>query len=389
MGLLWGGGGAESLPGKGAAEESLAGKGGDLPAGGEQSLAGQEKTAESLAAGEEVAGEALSESGVAVETLSGTGMVAKGKRVGIIGLDTSHAMEFVKEVNAEVAAPEYLGYKVVAAYPKGSLDIESSVKRIPGYTEEVKKLGVEIVDSVAALLEKVDVVMLETNDGRWHLEQGMQVFKAGKPVFIDKPLAASLVDVVLLFEAAKHYNVPVFSASSLRYITGAREITQGSIGKVLGTDAFSPCTLEKTHPDLFWYGVHGVEILYTVMGTGCKELLRVSTTDTEVVVGTWGDGRLGTFRGTRTGTHTYGGTVYGEKGNVVLGPFEGYKPLFLEIIHFFETGKPPVSAEDTLEIYTFMEAADESKRRGGKSVLLERVLAKAKKEAEGRRKQFI
>jgi hypothetical protein len=81
--------------------------------------------------------------------------------------------------------------------------------------------------------------------------------------------------------------------------------------------------------------------------------------------------------------------VYGEKGNVVLGPFEGYKPLFLEIVHFFETGKPPVSAEETLEIYTFMEAADESKRGGLKSVLLEEVLAKAKKEAEGKRKQFM
>jgi hypothetical protein len=118
------------------------------------------------------------------------------------------------------------------------------------------------------------------------------------------------------------------------------------------------------------------------MGTGCKELVRVSSGDTDVAVGTWGDGRIGTFRGTRTGLHTYGGTVYGEKANAVLGPFEGYKPLFLEIIHFFETGVPPVKEEETLEIYVFMEAADESKRRKGESVNLEEVRAKARKEAD-------
>ncbi|HTI90200.1 MAG TPA: Gfo/Idh/MocA family oxidoreductase [Puia sp.] len=320
--------------------------------------------------------------------LPGIGVAVKGKRVGVIGLDTSHALEVVKELNAAVPAQEYLGYRVVAAYPKGSLDIESSVRRIPGYTEEVKKLGVEIVDGVGALLEKVDVVMLETNDGRWHLEQGLQVMKAGKPVFIDKPLAASLADVFTIFEAAEHYKVPVFSASSLRYISGAAEINNGSIGKVLGVDAFSPANLERTHPDLFWYGVHGVEILYTIMGTGCKEVKRVSTTDTEFVVGTWADTRVGTFRGTRTGLHTYGGTVFGEKANAVLGPFGGYKPLFLEIIHFFETGRPPVSAAETQEIYVFMEAADESKRRNGQAVALDEIRVKAQKEARDKMKQW-
>jgi hypothetical protein len=121
-----------------------------------------------------------------------------------------------------------------------------------------------------------------------------------------------------------------------------------------------------------------VEILYTVMGKGCKELVRISTPDTDVIVGGWLDGRTGTFRGTRNGTHDYGGTAYGEKGNQVLGPFKGYDNLLDRIIEFFKTGVAPVSAEETLEIYTFMEAADESKRRGGGSVLLSDVYKKAK-----------
>jgi predicted dehydrogenase len=303
----------------------------------------------------------------------------QNKRIGIIGLDTSHSLAFTKALNASDAGPELRGFKVVAAYPKGSNDIESSAKRIPGYTEDVKKFGVEIASSIENLLKKVDVVLLETNDGRLHLEQALPVLEAGKPMFIDKPVAASLSDAIAIFDAAKRYNVPVFSSSSLRYITGVEDIANGKIGKVLGADTFSPATVEKTHPDLFWYGIHGVEILFTVMGTGCKSVVRVHTDGTDVVVGTWKDGRIGTFRGTRTGKHDYGGTVHGEKGNMCLGAFGGYNPLLIQIIEFFRTGKAPVSPEETLEIYAFMAAADESKQNSGTPASLEAMMQKARK----------
>jgi predicted dehydrogenase len=300
-------------------------------------------------------------------------------RVGIIGLDTSHSVAFTKALNAAEPAPEFKGYKVVAAFPKGSNDIESSTKRIPGYTEDVKNLGVEIVKSIEDLLKKVDVVLLETNDGRPHLEQALLALKAGKPMFIDKPVAASLSDTIAIYNASEKYKVPIFSSSSLRYMESVQDVVKGKVGAVLGADTFSPATLEKTHPDLFWYGIHGVEILHTVMGTGCKNIVRINTNDTDIVVGTWKDGRVGTFRGTRTGKHDYGGTVYGEKGNLSLGPFKGYDNLLVQIIDFFKTGKPPVTPEETMEIYAFMEAADESKRNGGKPVSLEAVMQKAAK----------
>lgn len=298
-------------------------------------------------------------------------------RVGIIGLDTSHSIAFTKALNAPEPISELKGYKVVAAYPRGSKDIESSTKRIAGYTEDVKKLGVEIVNSIEELLKKVDVVLLETNDGRPHLEQALLVLKAGKPMFIDKPVAGSLSDAISIYNAAKKYKVPIFSSSSLRYMESVQDVVKGKIGAVLGADTFSPATLEKTHPDLYWYGIHGVEILFTVMGTGCKQVVRINNNDADIVVGTWKDGRVGTFRGTRTGLHDYGGTVYGAKNNLPLGPFKGYDNLLVQIIDFFKTGKVPVAPEETLEIYAFMEAADESKRNGGTAVSLDFVMKKA------------
>jgi hypothetical protein len=298
---------------------------------------------------------------------------SQGKKVGIIGLDTSHSIAFTKVLNAHKDDQEYLGYHVVVAYPYGSKDIKSSMDRIPGYTEEIRKMGVEIVGSIADLLQKVDVVLLETNDGKLHLEQAMEVFKSGKRMFIDKPMTSSLKDAKAIFEASEKYKIPVFSASSLRYITGIEKIDKST---VIGASTFSPAELEASHPDLFWYGIHGVETLFTVMGTGCESVVRVSTKDTDVVTGIWKDGKVGTFRGTRTGKHDYGGTVFTQTGNVVLGPYAGYEPLLLDIVKYFETGIVPVQPEETLEILAFMEAADISKKLGGKSVSVKELLDK-------------
>jgi len=237
-------------------------------------------------------------------------------RVGIIGLDTSHSIAFTKVLNDPEARPDVSHCRVVAAYPHGSPDIESSTSRIPKYTAEIRQLGVQIVSSIDELLEQVDCVLLgvqivssidelleqvdcvllETNDGRPHREQVIPVLKAGKRVFIDKPMAASLADVLAIFRASRHHNVPLFSASSLRYGKNSQAVRAGSIGQVTFCQTHSPCHIEKTHPDLFWYGIHGVESLFTIMGTGCQTVRRLNTEEGTIKVeGTWLNGRTGVF----------------------------------------------------------------------------------------------
>lgn len=299
---------------------------------------------------------------------------AQNIRAGIIGLDTSHVLAFTKTLNAETQKPEVMGVRVVAAYPQGSKDIESSTKRVPEYIEKVKAMGVEIVPTIDALLDKVDVVFLETNDGRPHLEQLRPCLAAHKPVFIDKPVAGSLVDAIKIYEEAKAAGVPVFSSSSLRFGKNSQAVRGGSIGLVKVAETTSPASLEPSHPDLFWYGIHGVESLFTVMGTGCESVKRGTTPDGKItVVGTWKGGRKGTF----TEAKGYGGKAVGEKGESAVGEINGYDPLLYAAVHFFRTGVAPVSPEETLEIYAFMEAADESKRRGGAEVTLKEVMDKA------------
>jgi predicted dehydrogenase len=270
------------------------------------------------------------------------------------------------------------GVRVVAAFPGGSPDIPSSADRVEGYTQQLREQGIEIVGSIEELLTKVDAVLLESVDGRPHLEQVRPVFAAGKPVFIDKPVAGSLADAIEIYRLARETNVPCFSSSSLRFSPGILGMRDNeAIGRVLGCAAYSPCSLEPHHPDLFWYGVHGVETLFTIMGTGCQSVSRVQTADFEHVTGIWADGRIGTFRGIRNGAADYGAIVFGEKGIAPSGGYSGYEPLVVEIARFFKTGVAPVSAEETLEIFAFMEAADESKRQGGAPVTIESVMQRA------------
>ncbi len=304
-------------------------------------------------------------------------------RIGIIGLDTSHVVAFTDVLNDPKNKNHVAGGKVVAAFKGGSKDIPSSWDRVEGYTKTLaEKHGVKIVDSIEELCKQVDAVMLESVDGRPHLEQAKPVIKAGKPLFIDKPMAGSLRDVLEIFKLARENKVPVFSSSSLRYGKDTQAVRGGSVGKVLNAELSSPCSLEPHHPDLFWYGIHGIESLFTVMGTGCETVKRGTTADGKIeVTGTWRGGRTGIYRESSHGkgskTKPYCGTAKGDKGEAPVGSYDGYAPLVVEVVKFFQTGVSPIPEDETIEIFAFMEAADESKRQNGQPVSIDDIMKKS------------
>ena len=299
--------------------------------------------------------------------------IEKPKRVGIIGLDAYHAPEFTKVMNDPRQTGELYGYRVVAAYPQGSKLLQKRIEKIPEYTKIVEDLSVRVVNSIDQLLQQVDAVMLCSNDARVHLEQALPVIEAQMKLFIDKPLATNLEESIRIFDAADKYGAPVFSSSALRFIESIQHLDPTVSGNVLGAHTFSPCSIEPYLADLLWYGIHGIEMLFAVMGTGCKMVQRTHTENFDVVTGTWDDGRIGTFRGFRNGSSGFGGTVFTDKSIHALGDFESYKPLVKAMVDFFQSGNPPVSRQETLEIIAFIMAADESKRRGGGAVALPRV----------------
>jgi predicted dehydrogenase len=298
-------------------------------------------------------------------------------RIGMIGLDTSHSIAFTKLINDPHDANHVAGGKVTAAFKGGSPDVESSASRVEDFTRQLQqKFGVKIVPSIDELCQQVDAVLLESVDGRPHLEQVRPVLKAHKPVFIDKPLAGSLRDAVEIFKLAREEKVPVFSSSSYRFYDSLVALKKTDVGLVRGAISYGPGPTEPHHPDLFWYGIHPTEALFTILGSGCQSVVRTTTPDTDVVTGLWSDGRVGTLHSIKKGHSPNKVIVFGTQSIAEQKGSGDYAPLVREIMKFFQTGIAPVSPEETLEIFAFMEAADESKRRDGGRVSLRETLLK-------------
>lgn len=299
-------------------------------------------------------------------------------RLGIIGTTTSHVTTFVSLLNDPKRESPFSGFYVVAAYPGGMPDNPASWGRVESIRKGIEAKGVVIYPTIEAMLPHVDGVLLESVDGRCHLEQARPVIAAGKPFYIDKPVAATLADAIEIFRLAREKNVPVFSSSSLRFSSGFQAARQlRAEGEVNGALTWSPSTRNPCNPGLPWYGIHGIETLFTIMGRGCRSVSMLETAHTDIVSGVWGSGDIGTFRGRRDGKGGYGATIFSDAGGQDAGKFDGYSQLAEAFCHFFTTGKVPVESEETLEIMAFMEAAAESVLRGGAAVSIDEMMRRA------------
>jgi hypothetical protein len=294
---------------------------------------------------------------------------AQDLRVGIIGTDTSHAPAFTRLLNVD--GPNRIpGARVVVAFKGGSPDIPESANRVEKFAAElVDKYGVELVPTISAMCDKVDAILLESVDGRVHLEQAKQAFACRKPVFIDKPLTATYEDARAIADLARKNNVRWFSTSSLRF---SKVVDSVKMPDLRGATVWGPGPVESHHYlDMSWYGIHAVEMLYTLMGTGCESVTRTFEKDQEVVVGKWKDGRIGTVRLLRP---------YGPFGAVTFGAKEvkqsdprgqsDYRPMLVHVIDFFKGAPAPVTEAETLEIFAFMDAAQKSREQNGAPVRL-------------------
>ncbi|WP_054949758.1 Gfo/Idh/MocA family protein [Numidum massiliense] len=291
--------------------------------------------------------------------------------IGIIGCDTSHVPAFTQLLNDTSAAHHVPGGKVVAAFPGGSPDFALSYTRIEGIANKLREgYNVNIVDSPEAVAEQCDAILLESVDGRVHLEQFKRIAPYRKPVFIDKPFAVSSAEAKAIAREAYTYGIPIMSCSALRYSEGFTYALNdsGGSGDIIACDAYGPMEIEPTQPGLFWYGIHTVEMLYAALGKGCRQVTAVSNEDHDLVVGVWSDGRIGTIRGNRKGNMAFGALLHRERATSYVDVSADDKPFYASmlehIITMFRTGEAPIDPAETLEIVRFIEAANESRKDG-------------------------
>lgn len=286
-------------------------------------------------------------------------------KLGLLDFDTSHCVEFTRRLNHVGKDEEQFveGAKVVVGCPGES---KLSPERIEGYTKQMKEYGVTLVDKPADMIGKVDGMLIEAVDGTVHLDRATPFLEAGIPCFVDKPYTCSVADAKKIAELADKKKVPVFSSSSLRYAPEVVEFAaDAKRGKLVGCDVYAPASLSpipERNAGLFHYGIHGVEVLYTLMGPGCKRVNCVSEKGVDVVTGRWADGRVATLRGIRSGAGGYGFVGFSEKGiqPVTVGTKFIYRELLKRVVEMFKTGKSPLAIGETIEIVAFIEAANKS-----------------------------
>jgi predicted dehydrogenase len=296
-------------------------------------------------------------------------------RLGIVDCDTSHVYQFARRLNHVDIEPDQWvdGARIVAAYPGTSRITDAG--RIADYLAALRAAQVELVAQPEDLFGRIDAVLIESNEGAVHRERATPFIEAGLPTFIDKPLASSTDDARALVSLAAKRGVPLLSASSLRFVPEVQQVRadNAGIGSLVGVDVFSPATLHQHNPGLFHYGVHGVEMLYALLGSGCAEVACTFQEDGEVVTGRWHDGRLGVLRGLRRGTRGYGFTAYGERAirQASVDLTYLYRDLVRVIVSVLSGGPIPISTSEMVEVVAFQEAALASAKSGGHPVALD------------------
>ena len=303
-------------------------------------------------------------------------------KVGMVDFDTSHVVAFTQRINhVDVDSEQWVnGAKVTLGCPGESL---LSPERIPGFTQQMQKYGIPLVDTPEEIIGHVDAVMVESVDGSVHYDRTLPFLEAGIPIFIDKPLACSLEHAKAIAALAKERNVPIFSASSLRYAPEVvkTQKAQGTEGKIVGAEVYTTATQHPRNPGLFHYGIHGVETLYALMGPGCQSVWATSNKDTDVISGIWYDGRIGTLRGIRKGHSGFGFTAYHDKSIVRTSINTNfiYREILKKIIKMFETGEPPIDISESIEIIAFIEATARSANNHGSKTELAYIFEEGKK----------
>ena len=303
--------------------------------------------------------------------------MAQELKIGLVGLDTSHVTAFTSLLNDPSNANRVKGGKVVAAYPGGSKDFELSWSRVEGFTRTLReKYQVEMKDSPEAVAEAVDLVFITSVDGRVHREQFERTVKFHRPTFIDKPLAVSAADAEAIVRLANTNNVPVMSCSSVRYSDDLVKELGGKREAVTGCDAFGPVSEEPTQPGLFFYGVHTVDLVVSVMGHGCREVRCVKTGGTDLLSLTWPDGRVGSIRGSKGGHGKFGCTLHRKAGPAFVDASASKRPAYASmleaILRSLPQGKGDVPTDEMLDTIRIIEAANESRDHEGRPVLVKR-----------------
>ncbi len=285
-------------------------------------------------------------------------------KVALIGLDTSHSIEFTRRMQAPDCDEDQ---KVEGMEALTCLRFETPFQDKDGLDKrqaQLEEWGVKVTEDFDEAIDGCDAIMLEINDPAYHLDYFKKVADLNRPIFLDKPLADTIENGRKICDIIKEKNLRVFSSSSLRYIPNLGE-AMAEVPAPMYAAMYGPVGVAPAGSSIVWYGVHAFEMLERVMGIGAKSVFARKDESGVVVVVDYPEARRGIVELT-TGVYSYGGLVRDKKKAF---PFVAdTKRLYTEelekVVEFFRGGPPAASMEDALEIMAMLDAAEKSSQTG-------------------------
>ncbi len=215
--------------------------------------------------------------------------------------------------------------------------------------------------SLEEIVEKSDyLVILSPDHPERHEELAGLALKSGKPVYIDKTFAPDVAAARRLFALAEDHGTPMFSCSALRF---AAELDQVEESLAPGTARFVTTGgggLVST------YLVHQAEMVVRLLGTGAHRMMVVGEGESAAVTVQYPDGRQAVMQ--IMPNLPFRISAAGANGAAVhhLSVDHSFFQRFIDaMLRFFKDGRPPVSAEDTLQIMVLIEGARRAAEKPG------------------------
>ena len=270
----------------------------------------------------------------------------------IIGADSTHTENFAGIINRGLAGP---GLRVTRLW--GANPDQARAKALETGIDEV-------VDAPEQAMQDVDAVLVLNRWGPDHFAPAMQAVDRGLPLFVDKPMCDDPQEAVTLVRAAAAAGVPLTSASAVRYDRAIRQLLERLPD--LGRTRSIMFTLPQN-----WqlYGVHAVDVMHAVFGVGAEDVTSIRGELGDVVTIRWPDGRVGIANQAREAWMGMLCVALGEKGWTHADmpgddTIDGFPRMYLESIKQFlamlETGEPPISNEEMVDVIRVVAAAERS-----------------------------
>jgi hypothetical protein len=278
------------------------------------------------------------------------------KKVGFIDyyLDEWHANKYPAWIKEKSDGEFEVKYAYAA--------IEKEGKR--SNRQWAEEMGVELLDSIEALVEKSDcIVVLAPDDPQMHYDLAKEALESGKPVFIDKTFSLHQEEAAKIFALAEQYHSPCFSTSALRFSKALRQFDKSGIANVVGVGVAIGAEnylIHQLEPLAVLMGMDVEKVLYQGDGENCRWDL------------VYRDGRTAVINFIKDwATYAFQIKREGVKGATLLEINDFFWEGLIEaMLEMFRTGTVAVDHKETLGIIHVLEGCLTAQEKAGEWILL-------------------